>query len=101
MSKYPSYETSSRARSVATSARHVALAEELVLTDEWQTVAQASKPFKQDAEYLRQRIWRRKIKAEKFPGTRVWVIYETSLEAHQKQMKQLGSDKFNPLSANW
>ena len=75
--------------------RRFALGDDLVLTDDWITVAQATKAFKYDAEYLRQLIRKGRVKAEKFPGTRVWVIFKPSLVAHVKHMKQLGDDKFN------
>lgn len=64
---------------------------------EWISVKQASDLSGYDIEYLRQMIRKKRIRAEKFPGMREWLVDKASLQAYVRQMKQLGTDKFNPF----
>jgi excisionase family DNA binding protein len=75
-------------------ARRFALGE-WMSAPEWITVKEASELSGYNTEYLRRVIRQNKIKAEKRSGRDLWID-KASLQTHVKQMKQLGSDKFNP-----
>jgi lysophospholipase L1-like esterase len=87
---------SRRDRRKASSARRsYLLRDDFVLAKGWITVKDASKKYKHNAEYLRRLIRQGKIKAEQFPGSRVFVIEEQSLIDYDNDMKSLGNERFN------
>jgi hypothetical protein len=63
---------------------------------EWISVKRAVDLSGYDLRYLQRLLRQGKVKAEKLPGMREWLVDKASLQGYVKSMKQLGSDKFNP-----
>lgn len=60
------------------------------------SVKQAADLSGYDIRYLQRLLRQGRIKSEKLPGMREWLVDKLSLQNYVKQMKQLGADKFNP-----
>ena len=60
--------------------------------EQWVSVSEAAKLFQLDSSYVRRLLISQKIVGRKSGG--IWLVLLSSLEEHQRRMKELGKEKY-------
>ncbi len=87
--------TISKQRRSAQAERRFALGD-WMSAPEWISVKQAADLSGYDVQHVRRLMRGGKVTGQKLPGMQEWLIDRPSLQAYVKQMKSLGTDKYNP-----